>query len=234
MVGLGEYGGRMATQLSGGQQQRLALARALVREPGVLLLDEPLSNLDAKLREDMRIEIKEMQSRLGVTTLYVTHDQSEALLMSDRIAVMDRGRIVQEGTPDDIYARPANLFVADFIGSTNIILGHLDAPGRRVVAEDAIGALPVQSFDGLRDGDAVAICLRPEDIRVSFAAPEVSRKVLSGSIRATNFLGETVDVRVDVQGRELKARHRRCQELKPGETVYLDIPPEACTVLKAD
>ncbi|MFT5487906.1 MAG: iron(III) transport system ATP-binding protein [Alphaproteobacteria bacterium] len=232
MVGLGDYSGRMATQLSGGQQQRLALARALVREPGVLLLDEPLSNLDAKLRDEMRIEIKEMQSRLGITTLYVTHDQSEALLMSDRIAVMNEGRIVQEGTPDEIYAYPKTLFVADFIGSTNLIRGRLDIAARCVMADDETGPLAVHPPDGFNDGDHVVVCLRPEDIELSFEAPRNGGTVLTGQIRAANFLGEIVDVRIDVKGREIKARHRRSGALERGRTVYLDIPPEACIVLE--
>src|ERR687885_785728 len=120
-VQLAGYEGRMATQLSGGQQQRLALARALVRQPRVLLLDEPLSNLDAKLREHMRTEVRELQRALGITTLYVTHDQAEALSMSNRIAVMERGRIMQEGTPREIYQRPATRFVADFVGNANFL-----------------------------------------------------------------------------------------------------------------
>jgi iron(III) transport system ATP-binding protein len=231
MVGLGDYGARMATQLSGGQQQRLALARALVREPGILLLDEPLSNLDAKLREEMRIEIKEMQSRLGITTLYVTHDQSEALLMSDRIAVMNQGRIVQEGTPDEIYASPKTVFVADFIGSTNLIGGRYDASGPHVIVDGGLGAVAIRPSARANHGDSVVVCVRPEDIRLTFDKPDAQGTVLAGRIRAANFMGEVVDVRIDVNGREFKARHRRSAALKPGELVYLAIPRDACTVL---
>ena len=125
LVGLGGFAERPATQLSGGQQQRVALARALVKEPDLLLLDEPLSNLDTKLRERMRSELKRLQRELGITTLYVTHDQMEGILLSDRIAVMNGGRILQIGKPDEVYERPDSQFVADFMGSTNLLQGIL-------------------------------------------------------------------------------------------------------------
>ncbi len=127
-VGLSEYADRWSTQLSGGQQQRLALARALLCEPEVLLLDEPLSNLDAKLRSQLRAELRSFQQKFGVTTIYVTHDQGEALAMSDTIVVMNRGRIEQIGSPSEIYDSPATRFVADFVGSANLIPGVLDRP----------------------------------------------------------------------------------------------------------
>ena len=129
-VGLGSFGDRSATRLSGGQQQRVALARAIVRQPRLLLLDEPLSNLDAALREDMRVELKRLQQQIGVTTIYVTHDQAEALNMSDRIAVINGGRIVQIGAPRDIYFRPCNSFVAGFVGATNLLHGVVDGAAR--------------------------------------------------------------------------------------------------------
>src|SRR5215471_1579386 len=143
MVRMGGFEARPATQLSGGQQQRLAFARGLVREPQILLLDEPLSNLDAKLREQMRVELKRLQKRLGVTTVYVTHDQSEALALSDEIAVFNAGRIIQRGTPQEIYRHPKSQFVADFIGSANFL------PGTVREGSDAEGSAAVETPYGL-------------------------------------------------------------------------------------
>src|SRR5215212_4179780 len=171
LVQLGGYEGRMATQLSGGQQQRLALARALVREPKVLLLDEPLSNLDAKLRERMRSEVRELQRRLKITTLYVTHDQIEALSMSNRIAVMSNGKVVQEGTPREIYQRPATQFVADFVGSTNFMEGEAleGAVGGAMRLQTPVGQVVAVCPEGVRAGEKVTLSIRPENIRVHTA-----------------------------------------------------------------
>ncbi|MFN3321847.1 MAG: ABC transporter ATP-binding protein, partial [Allorhizobium sp.] len=158
---------RQATQLSGGQQQRLALARALVMEPELLLLDEPLSNLDAKLREKMRFELKKIQRELGITTIYVTHDQSEALALSHEIAVMNQGKIVQIGSPRDIYERPTTTFVADFIGSTNFIEGVVrDRSDRGFIVDSPIGSLAADHKDNLSIGAAVSMSIRPEDLRL--------------------------------------------------------------------
>ena len=181
---LDELADREATKLSGGQQQRLALARALVMEPALLLLDEPLSNLDAKLREQMRFELKRLQRELKITTVYVTHDQSEALALSHEIAVMNEGRIQQIGRPRDIYERPANQFVADFVGNTNFLDGTVVAPGRagslRVVRTE-IGEISVTSVRGrCRPDERVAISVRPEDVELSEAWP-VGRERLAGA-----------------------------------------------------
>ena len=173
-VELGGYEERMATQLSGGQQQRLALARALVREPKVLLLDEPLSNLDAKLRERMRVELRELQRRLRITTLYVTHDQIEALSMSNVIAVMSSGVIVQEGGPRDIYLQPKSKFVANFIGSTNQLNGQVsktDADGTGTVRTDA-GEISGGLLAGLDPGSR---CRRGGAPRKRCPTPEKAR-----------------------------------------------------------
>src|SRR5512132_3557831 len=172
-VQLDELAGREATKLSGGQQQRLALARALVMEPALLLLDEPLSNLDAKLRERMRFELKRLQRDLKITTVYVTHDQSEALALSHEIAVMDRGRIQQIGRPRDIYEHPSNQFVADFVGNTNFLDGTVvrHAGSDAYVINTDIGEINVSSPRQMNAGDRVAVSIRPEDLELTETAP---------------------------------------------------------------
>ena len=163
LVGLPDAGARYPAQLSGGQQQRVALARALATSPGLLLLDEPLSALDARVRLRLRHEIKALQRRLGVTTIMVTHDQEEALTMADRIVVMNQGAIEQVGSPQEIYRKPATAFVADFVGSMNFLAGTLEAPERVRIGSLTL-ACPPQ--DGLAAGTAVRLCIRPEDVRV--------------------------------------------------------------------
>jgi iron(III) transport system ATP-binding protein len=198
VVDLDGFQERSATRLSGGQQQRVALARAIVHEPGLLLLDEPLSNLDAQLRDDMRGELKRLQSKIGITTVYVTHDQSEALALSDRIAVIDRGRIVQIGAPQDIYFRPASPFVARFVGATNLLPGRLlgMSDGRGQV--EVLSGRQIQCVVPQKIGDpAVSVSIRPESIRL---APQPSASAgencLAGRISGVTFLGATR--RVDV------------------------------------
>ena len=188
-VGLSGYGDRPATRLSGGQQQRVALARAIVHRPKLLLLDEPLSNLDAALREEMRIELRRLQQQIGVTTIYVTHDQSEALAMSDRIAVMEKGRIVQMGDPREIYFRPANIFVASFIGAANLLRGICDArvaPGAEGAVRLADGCVIGCLFPtGSAAGQATTVSVRPESIVLTTA----DAGVLRGTVSAASFLG---------------------------------------------
>ncbi len=168
VVQLDQLAGRQATDLSGGQQQRLALARALVMEPPLLLLDEPLSNLDAKLRDEMRFELKRLQRELGITAVYVTHDQVEALAMSNRIAVVREGKIEQIGKPREIYERPASRFVADFIGTSNFIDGTVkERQGQIYVVGTAEGDLRVPSDRDFSPGDAVVASARPEHIVIS-------------------------------------------------------------------
>src|SRR3989454_12586545 len=173
-VQLNELADREATKLSGGQQQRLALARALVMEPQLLLLDEPLSNLDAKLRERMRFELKRLQRELGITTVYVTHDQSEALALSHSIAVMNRGVIQQTGTPREIYERPGNQFVADFVGTTNFLDATVSAPADpgHYRVSSALGEMKVRAVEALQPGEKVILSVRPEAIQLSETRPE--------------------------------------------------------------
>jgi iron(III) transport system ATP-binding protein len=201
-VRLGGLGDRYPGQLSGGQQQRVALARALVLNPKILLLDEPLSNLDAKVRVQVRQEIRKLQRELGITTVYVTHDQEEALTLSDRIAVFNQGRVFQVGTPRDLYQRPTNRFVADFIGVNNLIDGtvrEIDAAGARALVDTAVGALRAQTSGGLRGGDKCVLCVRPENVEIGGLNAEDSadENAVRGKIAFAAYLGSTV--RYDVE-----------------------------------
>jgi len=233
-VDLADMAQREATKLSGGQQQRLALARALVMEPRVLLLDEPLSNLDAKLRERMRFELKRLQRELGITTVYVTHDQSEALALSHAIAVMNRGRIEQIGTPRDVYERPVNQFVADFVGTTNFleatVSGTDGAAGfYRVRCE--LGELKAHAHETLSAADKVVLSVRPEDIHLSESRPE-GDNVWQGTVDQKVFLGETADWQVAIGERRLQSRVHPSLRTRVGEPIYVRIDPEKCVALK--
>jgi iron(III) transport system ATP-binding protein len=192
-TGLAGYAKRSPSQLSGGQQQRVALARCIVMEPKVLLFDEPLSNLDAKLREQMRVEIRELQQRVGITAIYVTHDQVEAMSISDQIVVMNGGRVEQRDTPHEIYARPASRFVADFIGKANFAAatvaddGTLLIGGIRVAGTGSPGSTP---------GATVTAVVRPEAVRLSPAPGGI----FSGTVRRAMFLGNIAEYLVEVDG----------------------------------
>jgi len=235
-VELAGYGDRMATQLSGGQQQRLALARALVREPQVLLLDEPLSNLDAKLRERMRFELRELQRRLRITTLYVTHDQIEALSMSNVIAVMNSGVIVQEGGPRDIYLAPRSKFVANFIGSTNQLSGQItkidnDETGQVKTAD---GEITCSILEGLTVGSKVVVVVRPESVNLHTQKPSNNANVLEGKIGAAMFLGEYVDCTVELSTNILQTHQRYTLQVRRGDPVWVELPAGECMALPAE
>ncbi|EFK97043.1 spermidine/putrescine ABC transporter ATPase subunit [sediment metagenome] len=227
-VGLKGLENRLAPQLSGGQQQRVSLARALVKEPKVLLLDEPLSNLDAKLREQMRIEIKELQKRLKITTLYVTHDQTEALAISDYIAVMNQGRLLDVANPKEIYFQPRSKFTADFIGLTNILKGTVKGIyGKTAELETAIGKLQCLCPEQAQIGDSYWICIRPEDIIVTRKSEAAGKNNFTGKIRQMIFLGEMLDCQI-LSGQEiLRARLHPKSRLMENETVHLYIDPAA-------
>jgi iron(III) transport system ATP-binding protein len=236
-VALDDVTERAATKLSGGQQQRLALARALVMQPQLLLLDEPLSNLDAKLRERMRFELKRMQRELALTTVYVTHDQSEALALSHEIAVMREGRIVQIGSPREVYERPCNRFVADFIGTTNFI----DA---RVIEESGeghcrvgtpLGTLRVRCLDRLHRNEAVVISIRPEDVELSEQAPQGADldTVCAGVVNAKAFLGEHLDFHVKIGDLVLLARAHPSLRTPVGDRIFVRMQGEKCIALPA-
>ncbi len=226
---------REATKLSGGQQQRLALARALVMEPELLLLDEPLSNLDAKLREKMRFELKRLQRELRITTIYVTHDQSEALALSHEIAVMSEGRIRQIGSPRDIYERPCNPFVADFVGSTNFLEGDVlgpDGGDNHYRVRTEIGDLTVLATEALGASEKVLLSVRPEDVDLAEAKPE-GPNVREGKVDQKVFLGECVDFQVKLGTRTLLSRRHPSLRTPVGHPIFVRLDPEKCVALKA-
>ena len=212
IVHLSQYAQRLPAQLSGGQQQRVALARALVARPGLLLLDEPLSNLDAKLRESMRFEIKEIQTRLGITVVYVTHDQTEAMAMSDRIILINQGKVQQVGTPRDIYNHPANPFVADFLGKVDFVRGTLQ--GGRIRLDGSSVSLPCE---GMPDG-RIILAVRPERMTLSSEAGE-----LEGRLENQYYLGDVNDCRVRVDSLTFRviAPPETYDSMKPGDRVFL-------------
>ncbi|NQV82273.1 MAG: putative 2-aminoethylphosphonate ABC transporter ATP-binding protein [Rhodospirillales bacterium] len=199
LVGLPEQGGKYPAQLSGGQQQRVALARALATSPGLLLLDEPLSALDAKVRARLRHEIKDLQLKLGVTTIMVTHDQEEALTMADRIVVMNEGVIEQIGSPEDIYSRPESPFVADFVGTMNFLPGTAAAKGR--VKLDGIGLVTNGGNDdgGAGPGEAITICIRPEDV-VTRGVTKDTDNAVPAVVDTLEFLGSFYRISLHTQG----------------------------------
>ena len=201
-VGLTGLGERYPGQLSGGQQQRVALARALVLNPQMLLLDEPLSNLDAKIRVQVRAEIRKLQKELGITAVYVTHDQEEALAMSDRIAVFSLGKVCQVGPPKALYERPATRFVADFIGINNLVDGtvrSVEGAHGSIRAETALGDVLAIHDERLRAGDPCVICIRPENIALNASAGD-GRNHFKGRIAFTAYLGNTLRYDVDLGG----------------------------------
>jgi iron(III) transport system ATP-binding protein len=230
LVQLEHLASRPAPMLSGGQQQRVALARAVASEPAVLLLDEPLSNLDAKLREDMRHEIKTLVQRLGTTTLYVTHDQLEALSMSDTVALVNDGLIVQEGAPRDVYLRPADAFAANFLGRTNLLEGRVtDAVGGQV--ETRWGMLRVALPAWASQGSEVTVGFRPESVLLSEGGSPSDG--LAGKIAAASFVGDAVEYQIDLGGRAVRAKGQPFVVLDEGRSVLVRVPPERCYVLEA-
>lgn len=232
LVQLSELAGRPAVAVSGGQQQRIAMARALVRRPRLLLLDEPLSNLDANLRDAMRGELRKLQRRLGITTLYVTHDQTEAMSMSDHVAVMQDGQLMQEGTPQDIYHQPATRFVADFVGRTNLVSGTV---AERLAGGDigvrALGVVLRVAPGGADPGERVTLSLRPQNIRAHLTRPPAPN-VLAGVVISTEFLGEIQECQVQVGEATLTVRQDPLAPVRVGDQAFLEIAPQSCIVLR--
>jgi iron(III) transport system ATP-binding protein len=228
LVGMESMARRPATRLSGGQQQRVALARAIVRRPALLLLDEPLSNLDARLRDSMRRELSTLIRHIGITAVFVTHDQVEALSLADRVAVMDQGCLVQEGPPAEIYERPANLFVARFLGAANVLAGRIeerDCQGRVRVALDG-SSQHLTLVAEHRPGARVDIVLRPEHLTIGASAPAQEHNCIAGRITALAFQGGSVEYEVDVGGgTSLRVLARAQADLTRGTPVWVAIDP---------
>ena len=222
-------------QVSGGQQQRVGLARALVYRPKVLLLDEPLSNLDAKLREEMRFEIRDLIDRLGITAVYVTHDQAEALALSDRVAVMNAGRIEQVGTPDEIYDYPQSRFVADFIGLSDFIeatLSSVDSGEETVVVEANGLEILIPARPGMSPGQSVLLFIRPNDVELLPASHEVGTNVFAGIVGKMTYLGDRSDYRIEVGGGlELRVQTDGKVRFDEGKRVKVHLPVALCRVI---
>jgi spermidine/putrescine ABC transporter ATP-binding subunit len=234
-VNLGGLGARYPGQLSGGQQQRVALARALVLNPDILLLDEPLSNLDAKIRVQVRAEIRTLQQELGITTVYVTHDQEEALSLSDRVAVMRDGRVLQVGPPRELYERPRSRFVADFVGTNNLVPGTVRArDGAVAVVDTALGPLRTRPGE-VEVGQACVVAVRPENLSLPGDVGGDNR--VEGRIVLAAYLGSTLRYDVEVAGMTLKVDIRDAwhhEPMAPGSGVALSFPATAALSLPAD
>jgi ABC-type Fe3+/spermidine/putrescine transport system ATPase subunit len=239
LVGLHKLGERYPSQLSGGQQQRVALARSLAIEPRLILLDEPLSNLDAKLREEMRVELKRLIKKVGISALYVTHDQEEAFVISDAVIVMDRGRILQYATPDEIYNRPADQFVASFIGRSVLVDGKLDrVEGERcwvVVPEFKHAALVCRRPQEAVAGVACKLVIRTGEIKLSSRSFDQAENVLEGTMTSREYRGGLTDHRIQVGSREIVVTsHKLCPMIDiddDGEKIFLHVDRSAISVI---
>ena len=234
LVGLSEVGERYPSQLSGGQQQRVALARSISYQPKVILLDEPLSNLDQKERERVRGELRVLLKRIGMTTVFVTHDQEEAFVICDRVILMNNGEIEQEGTPDFLYASPANLFVAEFIGRGNILKAELknvdSAAGIATLAVPDLDAELTCQYDGALPEKVSHVVIRRNEIDLSKAKPNFKENVLSGKIVAREFRGAVTDNKIRVGNAEIIATKHKFEmesEIGDGDDIYLHVPPRA-------
>ncbi len=238
-LGLGELADRLAPNLSGGQQQRVALARALVGEPQVLLLDEPLSNLDAKLREQMRFELKTLHESLNITTVYVTHDQEEALALSDRIGLMHEGALVEVGAPMELYTRPAHRITADFLGSANFIPATVEGGGDRPWDEmsvaTALGKFTAQRSPEWRPGMAALLFFRPENVELLNGSEVSTIEPNHGSalVERATFLGNSADVMLRCGETALRVRAHPTRVPRTGERVHFSVAPQSCIVFPA-
>ena len=229
LVQMTAYADRPASKLSGGQQQRIAVARAIAFSPTVLLFDEPLSNLDAKLRTEMRVELRELQRRLDITSVYVTHDQEEALAISDRVIVMNRGRIEQIGSPESIYNRPESIFVADFVGAANLIAGRAKQAGDGTSVFETVGGLSLKAA-GPANGTETTLALRSAYITLGRNAG-ADANVASGTIHRRMFHGDFIQYVVDWPAGQLIVRRPPTEMIEEGATVSISFAPEHCILL---
>ena len=236
LVNMSDFVSRPATQLSGGQQQRISLARALVREPAVLLLDEPLSNLDAKLRDQMRSELRLLQRRIKVTTLFVTHDQVEALSLSNRVAVMSKGRIVQEGTPREIYFGPNSQFVASFVGTKTFLRGKVErissGPMATVHVLTSMGTIECLTNEVFEPGTPVLVAVRPEVAEVSGTDPR-TKNTFAGRVESALFTGESMEYRVKAAEEILWIKVDSRSAFRRRTEVFVTLPPAECVLVAA-
>jgi iron(III) transport system ATP-binding protein len=222
LVRLQELENRPATDLSGGQQQRVAMARALVTEPKILLMDEPLSNLDARLREQMRVELKKITRSIGVTALYVTHDQAEALSLGDKVCVMNEGEILQAGAPQEVYTHPKDLFVAKFVGEMNLIRGTV-ANGGQVLSP--LGKIDCRVPDGASSGKEVTLAIRPEHLALLSPSKPHEHSV-TGKIVTKNYLGDAALLEVEVNGITLMVKLPGDSDFQVGQQALVVLPPD--------
>lgn len=238
MVQLEGYENRYPRQMSGGQQQRIAMARALVFEPSIMLLDEPLSNLDAQLREEMRFEFTELQKKLGITAIYVTHDQAEALVISDKILILDQGKIIQFGTPKEIYSNPKNKFIAGFIAVTSFIDGRIDSftEEKKKVIVKTVDGLIIHGFNNSFDiGQKVSIGMRMNVIK--FIQDENKNdkntvNIFKGKIIQSSYLGNIIDYKIKVGNWEVRTNSDAKYNFNVGEEVTFYLSPEDIIVTR--
>jgi iron(III) transport system ATP-binding protein len=231
-VQLEGFENRPATKLSGGQQQRVALARALAPEPKVILFDEPLSNLDAKLREETRKELRSFLTKLKITAVYVTHDRIEALSLSDVIAVMKDGRIMEIGTPKQIYFGSEQQFVVDFVGRTNLIEGKVISIGSDgPLISTAIGTITCKTQIALSVGSIVTVSIRPEFIKVTARDDEKERNTFRGRVESLVFIGEAYEGEIKIGETRLITKIAPTFSVKEGDEIYLHIDPDCCSIL---
>lgn len=240
MVQLEGYENRYPRQMSGGQQQRIAMARALVFEPSIMLLDEPLSNLDAQLREEMRFEFTELQKKLGITAIYVTHDQAEALVISDKILILDRGKIVQFGTPKEIYSNPKNKFIAGFIAVTSFIDGRIDSftEEKKKVIVKTVDGLVIYGFNNSFDiGQKVSIAMRMNVIKFIQGENKNDKNtvnIFKGKVIQSSYLGNIIDYKIKVGNWEVRTNSDAKYNFNVGEEVTFYLSPEDIVVTRED
>ncbi|HEY4202760.1 MAG TPA: ABC transporter ATP-binding protein [Devosiaceae bacterium] len=230
LVGLTAFKDRGTSQISGGQQQRVALARAIVMEPKVLLFDEPLSNLDAKLRERMRFELRQLQKRLGITAIYVTHDQQEAMAIADRIVLMNGGKIAQIGSPEELYQRPVTHFGAEFVGLANIIKGEVIETGVQTLVKLDTGRLIATTQNGFAPGARVEAVFRPENVEI-LAQPSGDTNVYEAEVTSCYYLGNISDVFLTAGGVPVRAQLSPARKYPEGEKVWLRVDPATVVLI---